>query len=54
MTLVREAVSDTIAEEVHEIVAKKTRWIMREKEDQLTAIIRAAIRQGIRMSAQDV
>jgi hypothetical protein len=46
-SILREAVGDTIAEDVLEIVANKTRRVMRERKDELTTIIRAAVTRAL-------
>ena len=40
---VKGAVGATIAEEVQEIVAEETRRALREREDELTALVRTAV-----------
>jgi hypothetical protein len=42
-----KAVGETIAEEIREIVAKETRRALREHEDQLTTLVRAAVTSAI-------
>jgi hypothetical protein len=44
---VKGAVGSTIAEEVQEIVAKETRRALREREDELTALVRTAVASAI-------
>jgi hypothetical protein len=44
---VANAMGETIAEEVREIVAKETRRAMREHEDRLTALVRTAVTSAI-------
>ena len=44
---VQNAISATIAVEVQEIVAKETRRALREYEEQLTMLIRAAVTSAI-------
>jgi hypothetical protein len=44
---VANAMGATIAEEVQEIVAKETRRALREHEDQLTTLVRAAVASAI-------
>ena len=44
---VKGAVGATIAEEVQEIVAKETRRALREREDELTALVRTAVASAI-------
>jgi hypothetical protein len=44
---VKDAIGATIAEEVHEIVAKETRRALRSHEDQLTTLVRAAVASAI-------
>ena len=50
-TLLKEAVQNavgaTIAVEIQEIVAKETRRSLREHEEELTALIRAAVASAI-------
>jgi hypothetical protein len=49
--ILKEAVSSamgaTIAEEVQEIVAEETRRALRDHEDQLTTLVRAAVASAI-------
>ena len=44
---VKSAVGSTIAEEVQEIVAKETHRALREREDELTALVRTAVASAI-------
>jgi len=44
---VRDAVSDTLADEVRQVVAKETRRALRAHEDELTAIVRAAVVEAL-------
>lgn len=44
---VKGAVGATIAEEVQEIVAKETRRALREREDELTMLVRTAVASAI-------
>jgi hypothetical protein len=44
---VKGAVGATIAEEVQEIVAKETGRALREREDELTALVRTAVASAI-------
>ena len=44
---VKGAVGSTSAEEVREIVAKGTRRALREREDELTALVRMAVASAI-------
>ena len=50
-TVLKDAVANamgaTIAEEVQEIVAKETRRALRDHEDQLTTLVRAAVASAI-------
>lgn len=44
---VANAMGATIAEEVQEIVAKETRRALRDHEDELTTLVRAAVASAI-------
>ena len=44
---VANAMGATIAEEVQEIVAKETRRALREREDELTRLVRTAVGAAI-------
>lgn len=44
---VKSAVGATIAEEVEEIVARETRRALREREDDLTKLVRTAVASAI-------
>jgi hypothetical protein len=44
---VKTAVEATIAEEVEEIVARETRRALREREDDLTRLVRTAVASAI-------
>lgn len=44
---VKDAISATIAEEIHEIVAKETRRALRDHEDQLTGLVQGAVKDAI-------
>ena len=44
---VKGAVGTTIAEEVQEIVAKENSRALREREDELTALVRTAVASAI-------
>jgi hypothetical protein len=42
-TAVRRGVEDALADDLQEMVAKETRRVLRDREDQLVAIVRAAV-----------
>jgi N-methylhydantoinase A/oxoprolinase/acetone carboxylase beta subunit len=44
---VRDAIGETIADDVREIVAKESRKALREREDQLTTLVRGAVASAI-------